>query len=62
MGTAGLVGPINAYNALTQAGVNPGFAILEIVLLCFVFPAALSWGIGFAMKKMGVIKPGDMKL
>ena len=62
MGTAGLVGPINAYNTLTEAGISPGMALLEIALLCFVFPAILSWGIGFGMRKAGLIKPGDMKL
>lgn len=62
MGTAGLVGPINAYNTLTEAGVSPWMALLEIALLCFVLPALLSWGIGFGMRKAGLIKAGDMKL
>lgn len=62
MGTAGLVGPINAYNTLTEAGVSPWMALLEIALLCFILPALLSWGIGFGMRKAGLIKAGDMKL
>ena len=63
MGTAGLVGPINAYNVMTaEAGVAPWLVLLEIALLCFVLPGVLSWGIAFAMRKMNLIKPGDMKL
>ena len=62
MGTAGFVGPINAYNTMTETGMSPALALLEVILLCFVLPALLSWGIGFGMRKAGLIKEGDMKL
>ncbi|MBR6094004.1 MAG: PTS sugar transporter subunit IIC [Lachnospiraceae bacterium] len=64
MGTAGLVGPINAYSTMTGAevGMAPWLALLEIALLCFILPGVLSFLIGFIMRKAGLIKPGDMKL
>lgn len=64
MGTAGLVGPINAYSTMTGEGVGmaPGFALLQIALLCFILPGFLSWIFAFAMRKMNLIKDGDMKL
>ena len=62
MGTAGLVGPINAYSVMTEAGGEPWFVLIEIALLCFLLPGVLSWLIAFVMRKMGLIKPGDMKL
>ncbi len=68
MGTAGLVGPINAYSTMTAvneqgvAAATPGMALLQIALLCFILPGVLSWLITFVMRKMNLIKPGDMKL
>ena len=68
MGTAGLVGPINAYSTMTAvneqgvAAATPGMALLQIALLCFILPGVLSWLIAFVMRKMNLIKPGDMKL
>ena len=62
MGTSGLVGPIMAYNTMTEAGVDPIIALLEILLMHFVAPAVLSFGIATAMKKLKLIKDGDMKL
>lgn len=62
MGTSGLVGPINAYQVMTENGTAPWLTIIEIALLCFILPGVLSWAIGLAMKKMKLIKDGDMKL
>lgn len=62
MGTAGLVGQINAYQTMVAEGVEPGFVILEIVLMHFVFPGILAYGISEAMRKAKLIKHGDMKL
>ncbi|MDD4796450.1 MAG: PTS sugar transporter subunit IIC, partial [Eubacteriales bacterium] len=61
MGTSGLVGPIGSYATMTQT--MPGWeALILIVLMCFVFPAALSLLISEFMRKKGWIKFGDMKL
>lgn len=62
MGTAGLVGQINAYQTMVSEGVSPSFVIFEIILMHFVLPAILAWGISEAMRKAGLIKNGDMKL
>lgn len=62
MGTAGLVGQINAYQTMVSEGVDPGFVLFEIILMHIVLPAILAYGISEAMRKAGLIKHGDMKL
>lgn len=62
MGTSGLVGPINAYQVMTANGTAPWLVLLEIALLCFILPGVLSWLIGLGMRKLKLIKDGDMKL
>ena len=62
MGTAGLVGPINAFQVMTANGTPTWLVLGEIALLCFILPGVLSWFISVLMRKLGVIKDGDMKL
>ncbi len=62
MGTAGLVGPINAYNTMVETGLDPALAILEVLLLCFILPGLLAWGVASVMRRWKWLKPGDMKL
>lgn len=62
MGTAGLVGPFETYSAMAQTGMHPVTVILEIVLMHFVLPALLAFGISEAMRKLNWIKSGDMRL
>lgn len=62
MGTAGLVGPFETYFAMTAAGSEPAIALLEIALICFVLPAVIALGVAEAMRKLGWLKSGDMKL
>ncbi|MBP5304145.1 MAG: PTS sugar transporter subunit IIC [Clostridia bacterium] len=62
MGTSGLVGPIMGYQEMTNAGISPWVAILEILVMYILLPAALSLGISEGMRKFGWIKAGDMKL
>ena len=62
MGTAGLVGPINAYHVMVETGLDPALAILEVLLLCFVLPGLLAWGVAVLMRKIKWLKPGDMRL
>lgn len=62
MGTSGLVGPINAFQTMISEGVDPTLCVVEIILLQVVAPAVLALIIGNAMRKMGLIKKGDMKL
>ncbi len=62
MGTAGLVGPIMTYQTMTGSGVSPVVVLIEIVMMYFVLPAALTLLFSEIMRKKGWIKFGDMKL
>lgn len=62
MGSAGLVGQFAAYGAMVEAGTSPVVALLEIVVMHFVLPAVVCLGIAEAMRKLNLIKNGDMKL
>ena len=62
MGTCGLVGQLMGYQAMTEAGVGPVSAVLQIIAVHFLLPAALALIISEIMRKAGWIKPGDMKL
>jgi uncharacterized membrane protein len=58
MGTCGLVGPIGVYTAM-GGGTKMWLGIL---LVCFVLPAILTHIFGEILRKLGWIKPGDLKL
>ncbi|MBO5054766.1 MAG: PTS sugar transporter subunit IIC [Lachnospiraceae bacterium] len=62
MGTAGLVGQINAYQTMVSEGVSPVVTLIQIAVMHFILPAALSFGISEFMRKKGWISDGDMKL
>jgi uncharacterized membrane protein len=62
LGTAGLVGPINAFQVMVEKGTPVWLVLIEIALLCFILPGLLSWGISALMRKLGWIKDGDMKI
>lgn len=61
MGTSGLVGQIAAWASM-QGVHAPLHALGLIVLLHFLLPAALTWGICAIFRRFGLIKQGDMKL
>lgn len=62
MGSAGLVGQFMAYDSMTASGFSPVVALLEILVMHFVLPAVLTLAIAEGMRKMGLIKFGDLKL
>ncbi len=62
MGSAGLVGQFSAYEAMTLNGTTPTVAIIEIVVMHFVLPAVLTLAIAEGMRKLGLIKKGDLRL
>ncbi|MBQ2746504.1 MAG: PTS sugar transporter subunit IIC [Clostridia bacterium] len=62
MGSAGLVGQFAAFDSLTAGGMAAGLAIIEIVLMHFILPAAVTLGIAEAMRKLGWIRNNDLKL
>jgi len=68
MGTCGLVGQIGVYTgwindiaAGTKTAVT-GMDWLGLVLICFVLPAVLTPLFAIPLRRMGLIKDGDMKL
>ncbi len=61
MGTAGLVGPIMAYQTMVQTQ-NPAWVLAQIILMLFVLPGLLSLLFSELFRKWGWIRPGDMKL
>ncbi len=62
MGTAGLVGQIMGYQAMTEAGVTPTVALIEMLAIHFILPGIVAFGVSEVMRKLGWIKKGDMKL
>lgn len=58
MGTCGLVGPIGIFS---ESGYSAGI-IAGTVLLCLVVPAVASFAINEVLRKIGLVKTGDMKL
>lgn len=62
MGSAGFVGQIAAYGAMTGAGMSVGMALLQIAVMHFILPAAVTLIISEIMRKAGWIKDGDMLL
>lgn len=62
MGSAGLVGQFMSYDSMIAAGISPVTALLEIIIMQFVLPAVICLGISEAMRKLKLIKPGDLKL
>ncbi len=68
MGTCGMVGPIGVYTGwLADISTGSMIAItlfdwLGLILICFVLPAVLSVIFCQALRKIGWIKEGDLKL
>ena len=62
MGTAGLVGQINAYQTMVSEGVSPVIVLLEIAVMHFLLPGIMAFGISEFMRKKGLICEGSMKL
>lgn len=62
MGTAGLVGPIETFTNMVASGVDPVLTLIEIFIMHFILPGAIAFGVSEALRKLKVIKPGDMKL
>ncbi|MBO5246173.1 MAG: PTS sugar transporter subunit IIC, partial [Eubacterium sp.] len=62
MGTAGLVGQINAYQDMVANGMAPGVVLAEIIIMHVILPAIIALVVSEFMRKKGMIKDGDMKL
>lgn len=68
MGTCGMVGPIGVYTGWVNdmaVGLKTAITVTDwagLVLICFVLPAIICWLLGIALRKLGWIKEGDLKL
>ncbi len=63
MGTAGLVGPLMSFETMVNVdGFAWQIALIEILVMHFVLPAVISLGVSEAMRKLNLIKKGDMRL
>lgn len=62
MGSAGFVGQFAAYGSMVEGGMGGGMAFFWILVMHFLLPGALSFCISEGMRKMGLIKFGDMTL
>ena len=61
MGTTGLTGCLTAYDTIKN-NIGASEALLLVSLLCFVLPGVISLGIAEGMKKLGILKEGEMKI
>lgn len=62
MGSAGFVGQFAAYASMTEGGMERGMALLLILVMHFLLPAAVTLTVSEFMRKAGLIKQGDMAL
>lgn len=62
MGTSGLVGQLVTYSTMVNDGVSPVVTVIEILIMHFIAPAVLTLVISEGMRKLNIIKFGDMKL
>ena len=53
MGSAGFVGQIAAFGAMTEAGMSTWMALLQIAIMHFILPALLTLGVSEFMRKKG---------
>lgn len=58
MGTCGLVGPIGVF---TDMGFNAA-SVIGVLTVCIILPAVISLAISELMRKLGLIKFGDLQL
>lgn len=62
MGTSGLVGQFMTYSSMTDAGVSTTTTLIEIAIMHFIAPAAITLAVSEFMRKKKWISFGDMEL
>ncbi|MBQ8358182.1 MAG: PTS sugar transporter subunit IIC [Clostridia bacterium] len=65
MGTCGLLGPIGIILGWFNGKYPDTVGVMDwigLVLICFILPALISWGICLLLRKIGWIKENDLKL
>ena len=61
MGTSGLVGQVGTFTAMA-ATTDFWVILIEVALMHFILPAVISLAVAAAMRKLGWLKDGDLKL
>ncbi len=65
MGTCGLLGPIGIILGWFGGEYPSAVTFLDwvgLILICFILPALISWGLCLLLRRIGWIKENDMKL
>jgi len=68
MGTCGLVGQIGIYTGWINdiaEGTKAAITAMDwigLLLICFILPGLICYGIGLIFRKAGLIEDGDLKL
>ena len=63
MGTCGFCGPIGVWTGWSLSGITPSaMDWTGLVLICIVLPALLCWAFGSILRRIGWIRPGDLKI
>ena len=68
MGTCGFVGQIGVYTGWVNdvaSGAKASITAFDwigLIMICFILPAVISWGIGEVMRRKGWIAEGDLTL
>ena len=60
MGTSGLVGQVGTFAAMAESGA--GSVLLKMLVLHIALPAGLTLALSEGMRRLGWIRPGDMKI
>ena len=62
MGTSGLVGQLVTYSTMVNDGFSSVVVIVEILIMHIVAPALITLVISEGMRKLNIIKSGDLRL
>ena len=68
MGTCGMVGPIGVYTGWVNdvaSGAKAAITAMDwigLLLIAIVLPAVICQTVSLIMRRLGIIKPGDLKL
>lgn len=65
MGTCGLLGPIGIVLGWYDGAYPTAVGAMDwigLVLICFLLPALISWGLGLLLRRIGWIREGDLTL
>ncbi|MDD3400347.1 MAG: PTS sugar transporter subunit IIC [Eubacteriales bacterium] len=60
MGTCGMVGPLGVMTGWNFSA--SAFDWIGLAMICLILPAVICWALGLICRKLGWIKPNDLKL